>query len=101
MNDHNIIKDAQRVLEVEADAVKALTERIGNDFVSAVEVMNTCQGRVVVTGMGKSGLIGKKIAATLASTGTPSMFLHPAEGSHGDLGMVTRGDRTLFELVQQ
>ncbi|MEK6680949.1 MAG: KpsF/GutQ family sugar-phosphate isomerase [Nitrospirota bacterium] len=66
--------------------------RIDNHFVSAVDILYDCKGRVVVTGMGKSGIIGKKIAATLASTGTPALYLHPAEGIHGDLGMVTRGD---------
>jgi arabinose-5-phosphate isomerase len=83
---------AKRVLRVEADAVAALIDRIDEQFEKAVEMVLKCKGRVVVTGMGKSGLIGKKIAATLASTGTPALFLHPAEGIHGDLGMVTRGD---------
>lgn len=92
MNDAFIIEQAKKVLTIESDAVKSLIDRIDSSFVRAVDLLNSCQGRVVVTGMGKSGLIGKKIAATLASTGTPSMFLHPAEGSHGDLGMVTKGD---------
>jgi len=87
-----LIHQAKEVLRIEADAVYALIDRVGQDFIKAVEIIESCKGRVVVTGMGKSGLIGKKIAATLASTGTPSMFLHPAEGSHGDLGMITRGD---------
>src|SRR5512135_778713 len=86
---------AKRVLKIEADAVAALIERIDERFERAVEMILDCKGRVVVTGMGKSGLIGKKIAATLASTGTPALFLHPAEGIHGDLGMVTRGDTVI------
>jgi arabinose-5-phosphate isomerase len=85
-------EQAKRVLRIEADAVAALIDRIDERFERAVEMILKCKGRVVVTGMGKSGLIGKKIAATLASTGTPALFLHPAEGIHGDLGMVTRGD---------
>jgi arabinose-5-phosphate isomerase len=83
---------ARKVLKVEADAVLALTEKLTADFVKAVDIIYNAKGRVVVTGMGKSGLVGKKIAATLASTGTPAFFLHPAEASHGDLGMVTSQD---------
>jgi arabinose-5-phosphate isomerase len=86
---------AKRVLRIEADAVAALVNRIDEQFEMAVEMVLKWRGRVVVTGMGKSGLIGKKIAATLASTGTPALFLHPAEGIHGDLGMVTRGDTVI------
>lgn len=86
---------AKRVLKIEAEAVAALVNRIDEQFEKAVEMVLKCRGRVVVTGMGKSGLIGKKIAATLASTGTPALFLHPAEGIHGDLGMVTRGDTVI------
>ena len=86
---------AKRVLKIEAEAVAALVNRIDEQFEKAVEMVLKCKGRVVVTGMGKSGLIGKKIAATLASTGTPALFLHPAEGIHGDLGMVTRGDTVI------
>jgi len=86
---------AKRVLKIEAEAVASLIERIDERFEQAVEMILDCKGRVVVTGMGKSGLIGKKIAATLASTGTPALFLHPAEGIHGDLGMVTRGDTVI------
>ena len=89
------IERAKKVLQIEADAVRALIDRIDGSFERAVEMILECQGRVVVTGMGKSGLIGKKIAATLASTGTPALFLHPAEGIHGDLGMVTRGDAVI------
>lgn len=88
-------EQAKRVLRIEAEAVTALIDRIDEQFVQAVEMILHCEGRVVVTGMGKSGLIGKKIAATLASTGTPALFLHPAEGIHGDLGMVMRGDTVI------
>jgi arabinose-5-phosphate isomerase len=91
--DHGMSKEqAKRVLRIEADAIIALIGRIDDRFEQAVDIVLGCKGRVVVTGMGKSGLIGKKIAATLTSTGTPAQFLHPAEGIHGDLGMVTRGD---------
>lgn len=83
---------AKRVLKIEAEAISALIERLNSDFEKAVEIILNSKGRVVVTGMGKSGLVGKKIAATLASTGTPAFFLHPAEASHGDLGMVTSED---------
>ena len=86
---------AKKVLRIEAEAIAALVDRIDESFEQAVELILKCKGRVVVTGMGKSGLIGKKIAATLASTGTPALFLHPAEGIHGDLGMVTRGDTVI------
>ncbi len=86
------IEQAKKVLRIEARAVEALIGRIDGRFEQTVDLILNCKGRVVVTGMGKSGLIGKKIAATLASTGTPALFLHPAEGVHGDLGMVTRGD---------
>jgi arabinose-5-phosphate isomerase len=88
-------EQAKRVLKIEAEAVAALVDRVDEQFVHAVTLILNCEGRVVVTCMGKSGLIGKKIAATLASTGTPALFLHPAEGIHGDLGMVTRGDTVI------
>ncbi len=90
-----IIEQARQVLAAEAAAIEALIPRINGQFTAAVELILQGQGRVIVTGMGKSGLIGKKIAATLASTGTPSFFLHPAEGIHGDLGMVTSEDIVL------
>ena len=77
---------------IEARAVQALVERMDGRFEKAVELLAQCKGKVVVSGMGKSGLIGQKIAATLASTGTSSFFLHPAEGVHGDLGMLARRD---------
>ena len=83
---------ARRVLKVESEAVLALIDRLDGDFAKAVNIVFNARGRVVVTGMGKSGLVGKKISATLASTGTPAFFLHPAEASHGDLGMVTSQD---------
>ena len=83
---------AKKVLKTEADSVYALIGKLNSDFEKAVDIIYSSRGRVVVTGMGKSGLVGKKIAATLASTGTPSFFLHPAEASHGDLGMVTERD---------
>jgi len=86
---------AARVLRMEADAILGLIPKIDERFERAVELLRGCGGRVIVTGMGKSGLIGRKIAATLASTGTPAHFLHPAEGVHGDLGMVARGDVVL------
>jgi arabinose-5-phosphate isomerase len=89
------IERAKKVLRIEAEAIAALIERIDDSFGKAVQMILNCKGRVVVTGMGKSGLIGKKIAATLASTGTPALFLHPAEGIHGDLGMVMRGDTVI------
>ena len=87
-----ILERARRVLEIEAKAVAALIPRLNDDFVRAVEILYECQGRVVLTGMGKSGFIAKKIAATLTSTGTPALYLHPAEGVHGDLGIIVRGD---------
>ncbi|WP_158905134.1 SIS domain-containing protein [Burkholderia sp. L27(2015)] len=82
----------REVLQIEADAVRALINRIDQSFVTAVELLLHCQGRVVVSGIGKSGHIARKLAATLASTGTPAFFVHPAEASHGDLGMITRDD---------
>lgn len=92
MNDTVIQEKAVETLEIEAAAVKRLTERIDAEFVAAVNCILACKARVIVTGMGKSGHVGRKIAATLASTGTPSFFLHPAEAFHGDLGMVTEQD---------
>ena len=82
----------RRVLDIEARAVQALIQRLDRGFSDAVDLLYPCKGKVVVSGMGKSGLIGQKIAATMASTGTPSFFLHPAEGLHGDLGMLARSD---------
>jgi arabinose-5-phosphate isomerase len=85
----------RRVLQIERDALEALLPRVDAAFARACELMLGCRGRVVVTGMGKSGHIGGKIAATLASTGTPAFFVHPGEASHGDLGMITRDDALL------
>ena len=86
---------AHRTFDIEAAAVLGLKTRVGPEFAQAVQIMLACKGRVVVMGMGKSGHIGRKISATLASTGTPAMFVHPAEASHGDLGMVQAGDVVL------
>jgi arabinose-5-phosphate isomerase len=86
---------ARETLRVEAQAIAALETRIGPSFADAVDRFYDCRGRAIVTGMGKSGLVGRKIAATLTSTGTPSVFLHPAEGVHGDAGMAMRGDVVL------
>lgn len=87
-----LLARGRRVLETELAAVRALQDRLNGGFVAACQLLHDCKGRVVVTGMGKSGHIGNKIAATLASTGTPSFFLHPAEASHGDIGMIAAGD---------
>jgi len=89
------LETAARVLRIEADAIRDLIDRLDARFEKAVETFLACKGRVVLTGMGKSGLVGRKIAATLSSTGTPSFFLHPAEALHGDLGMLTREDVVL------
>lgn len=87
-----IIERAKRVLQIEAGAIERLEKRINEDFVRAVKFILACEGKVVVTGVGKSGIIGQKIASTLASTGTPAFFLHPTEGIHGDLGMLEKKD---------
>ncbi len=86
------IESAKRAIEIERDSITLLIDRIDEQFSKACQILLNCKGRVVVTGMGKSGHIGKKIAATLASTGTPSFFVHPGEASHGDLGMITSND---------
>jgi len=83
---------ARQVLDAEAEAIRNLRETLGGDFEGAVELITGCTGRVVLTGMGKSGIICRKIAATMSSTGTPALFIHPAEATHGDLGMVTEDD---------
>ncbi len=96
MNQAQQLKDsALAVIGIEKQAVESLIERIDNDFIKACQLFLGCQGRVIVTGMGKSGHIAGKIAATLASTGTPAFFVHPGEASHGDLGMITRQDVVL------
>ncbi len=87
-----IIEQAKKVLKIEGESILALVDRIDDKFIEAVEILNACEGRVVVTGMGKSGLIGKKISSTLSSIGVPAFFLHPAEGIHGDLGMLAKRD---------
>lgn len=86
------IKSAKRVLRIEAEAVKALIDRINKDFVKAVDLIYNCKGKIVITGIGKSGLICQKIASTFTSMGTPAFFLHPAEGLHGDLGVLDKRD---------
>jgi arabinose-5-phosphate isomerase len=94
--DHGrLLAAARRALTIEATAVEALLERLDARFIAACQICLECQGRVVVTGMGKSGHVARKVAATLASTGTPAFFLHPAEAGHGDLGMITRTDAVL------
>tara|TARA_R110002095_G_scaffold63947_4_gene53939 strand:- start:946 stop:1968 length:1023 start_codon:yes stop_codon:yes gene_type:complete len=89
------IEEARRVLALESQALEALSKGLGAEFTAAVENLFKTTGRVIVTGMGKSGHVGTKIASTLASTGTPSTFVHPAEASHGDLGMITKNDTIL------
>ena len=92
---HPALAEARRVLEVEAAAILGIIEHLDQRFVDAVETIATCNGRVVTMGVGKSGIICKKISATLASTGTPSFFMHPTEAIHGDLGMLVKGDVVL------
>ena len=87
-----ILRHAREVISIEAEAVQGLLDRLDENFGRTVETLLACRGRVVVTGIGKSGLVGRKIVATLTSTGTPAIFLHPVEGLHGDLGMVTAQD---------
>ncbi len=91
-DDERVLALAREVLEIEAGAVAALSRRLGRPFLDAVAAIFGAQGRVVVTGMGKSGHVGGKIASTLASTGTPAFFMHPGEASHGDVGMIAAGD---------
>ena len=83
---------ARKVLQIEADAIRELIPKVGETFGRAVDLLYACTGRVVTTGMGKSGFIAQKLSATLSSTGTPSLFLHPAEAIHGDLGRIVKGD---------
>src|SRR5258707_2798523 len=87
---------ARDVLDIEADAVRSLRDHLDDGFVEAIDFILGCRGRVVVSGIGKSGHIARKLAATLASTGTPAFFVHPAEASHGDLGMITADDVVLM-----
>jgi len=95
MTKKDILRTARNVLDLEARAVAGLQDKIGDEFVQAVELLSKTKTRVVVFGMGKSGLVGRKIAATLASCGTPAVFVHPAEAGHGDLGMILEGDVVL------
>ena len=92
----NTLERARQVLEIEAQEISSLANRLDDHFVNAVQLILHCDGRVVVSGMGKSGHIGRKLASTFASTGTPSFFMHPAEASHGDLGMITSNDIVIF-----
>jgi arabinose-5-phosphate isomerase len=92
----NTLERARQVLEIEAEEISSLAKRLDDHFVNAVQLILHCDGRVVVSGMGKSGHIGRKLASTFASTGTPSFFMHPAEASHGDLGMITSNDVVIF-----
>jgi arabinose-5-phosphate isomerase len=96
MNSSDIQSIAKRVIEIEAEAVSLMGNRIDSNFESAVQSILECTGRLIVSGMGKSGLISQKIAATMASTGTPSHFVHPGEATHGDLGMITKEDIVLI-----
>ncbi|MBN2754915.1 MAG: KpsF/GutQ family sugar-phosphate isomerase [Candidatus Goldbacteria bacterium] len=88
----NIIKEANKVLAMEAKEILSAKKRLGKDFIKAVEVLSACKGKVVVSGIGKSGLVGQKISATMASMGTPAVFLHPVEAAHGDMGIFMKGD---------
>lgn len=92
----DVIQEARRILRIEAEAIRGLIPRIGKSFEEALRLLYECRGRVIVSGMGKAGFIARKISATLASTGTPSLYLHPAEAFHGDLGMVAQEDRVLI-----
>ena len=95
MIQNDYLKVAKRTIKMESEAVALLEQRIGNEFIEACKLIINCSGRLVVTGMGKSGHIGRKIAATFASTGTPAFFVHPGEASHGDIGMITKKDVVL------
>ncbi len=92
LKEDELIQSAKEVFDIEANSILKLKERQGREFVEAINILYSSKGKVVVTGMGKSGLIGRKIAATLCSTGTPAVFLHPAESTHGDSGIITRND---------
>ena len=95
MQDSELVDSANRTLELEASAIQALSAKLDHSFIQACRLVLACQARVVVIGMGKSGHIGRKVAATLASTGSPAFFVHPAEASHGDIGMLTKEDVVL------
>ena len=92
----DILEEAKKVLEIEMNSIGSLIKKLDTNFVKAVELVFDCKGRIIVTGIGKSGLVGRKIASTLASTGTPSLFLDTIEGMHGDLGMIMKGDIVLI-----
>jgi arabinose-5-phosphate isomerase len=92
MKENTLLEQARRALRIEAESIMDLISRIDESFIRAVEMLYECKGRVVVTGIGKSGIIGRKLVATFASTGTPALFMHPAEGVHGDLGMIVAQD---------
>ncbi len=96
INQNNIIDNAKRVLKIEADEIYNTLNNIDNNFAQAVKLITQCKGRVVVSGMGKSGHIGRKISSTMSSTGTPAFFMHPGEASHGDLGMIMKEDVVIF-----
>ncbi len=91
-SNHSILNLAKEVFEIEANSIIKLIEKLGEPFIKAIDILYSCKGRIIITGMGKSGLIGKKIASTLSSTGSPSYFLHPAESTHGDSGLITKED---------
>ena len=96
INQNNIINNAKRVLKIEADEIYNTLNNIDSNFTLAVKLITQCKGRVVVSGMGKSGHIGRKISSTMSSTGTPAFFMHPGEASHGDLGMIMKEDVVIF-----
>ena len=96
INQNNIINNAKRVLKIEADEIYNTLNNIDNNFALAVKLITQCKGRIVVSGMGKSGHIGRKISSTMSSTGTPAFFMHPGEASHGDLGMIMKEDVVIF-----
>ncbi|MDC1011350.1 KpsF/GutQ family sugar-phosphate isomerase [Methylophilaceae bacterium] len=96
INQNNIIDNAKRVLKIEADEIYNTLKNIDDNFVLAVKLISQCKGRIVVSGMGKSGHIGRKISSTMSSTGTPAFFMHPGEASHGDLGMIMKEDVVIF-----
>jgi arabinose-5-phosphate isomerase len=87
-----VLHQARRVLQIEAEAIQSLREKIDDNFVKAVDLLDKCRGKVIVIGIGKSGIIAQKVASTFACSGTPAFFLHPAEGIHGDIGMISKGD---------
>ena len=95
LTSQEILELASRTLRLEAEALSAMATTLGDEFIGAIDRILACRGKVIITGMGKSGLVGRKIAATLASTGSPSFYLHPGEAFHGDLGMISPEDVVL------